>query len=201
MRETAMAPYKIYLCDVLDQIAADRRQDVRSHLVEYFKPIARSGGFPEGASVEYVTATPQPAKHELLIYFMPSGWSVANQMPNSTFVNPLGGHDGLTKFSNAKDGEAASEVYVKTSSTRLLANLAFHEAMHNKLRTGNEMHPQKGLASKEVDENMRPTDDNKKRMAAALRLERPQWIGGVSLMLAKKRQKDQGDPSWNLTFP
>ena len=118
-----MALYKVYLCDVLDAVGPKLRKDVRSHLQEYFNPIAQGGGFPEGAFVDYITATPQPAANELLIYFMPFGWSVANQMPNSTSVNPLGGHDGLTKFSNTKDGQAVSEVYAKTTNTRVLANL------------------------------------------------------------------------------
>ena len=196
-----MALYKVYLCDVLDAVGPKLRKDVRSHLQEYFNPIAQGGGFPEGAFVDYITATPQPAANELLIYFMPYGWSVANQMPNSTSVNPLGGHDGLTKFSNTKDGQAVSEVYAKTTITRVLANLAFHEAMHNKLRLGNEMHQQKGAASKEIDDGTRPTEDNKKRMQAALKTDRKQWTGGVGIMLNKKRQQDSGDPAWNLTFP
>src|SRR5918993_165998 len=185
-QEDTVPVYKVYLCDVLDAVGSARRKDVRSHLQDYFNPIAQGGGFPEGALVDYITATPQPASNELLIYFMPYGWSVANQMPNSTSVNPLGGHDGLTKFSNTKDGQAVSEVYAKTTITRVLANLAFHEAMHNKLRLGNDMHQQKGAASKEIDDATRPSEDNKKRMQAALKTDRPQWTGGVGIMLNKK---------------
>jgi hypothetical protein len=197
-QEDTVPVYKVYLCDVLDAVGSARRKDVRSHLQDYFNPIAQGGGFPEGALVDYITATPQPASNELLIYFMPFGWSVANQMPGSTFVNPVGGHDGLTKFSTG--GEAVSEVYANSTDTRVLANLAFHEAMHNKLRLGNDMHHQKGLASAAVDNAMRPTEDNQKRMKAALKIDRPQWVGGVSLMLAKARYKGS-DPAWDLTFP
>jgi hypothetical protein len=198
-QEAAVALYKVYLCDVLDAIGPARRKDVRSHLQDYFNPIAQGGGFPEGALVDYITATPQPATNELLIYFMPFSWSVANQMPGSTFVSPLGGHDGLTKFT--KGGEAVSEVYANCADTRVLAHLAFHEAMHNKLRLGNDMHQQKGLASAAVDGAMRPSEDNTKRMKAALKTDRPQWTAGVGIMLNKSRQKASGDPAWNLTFP
>jgi hypothetical protein len=50
---------------------------------------------------------------------MPYGWSVANQMPNSTSVNPLGGHDGLTKFSNTKDGQAVPEVHATATGAQI----------------------------------------------------------------------------------
>jgi hypothetical protein len=59
-----------------------------------------------------------------------------------------------------------------------LANLAFHEMMHNKLHLGPSLHAQGGLASGTVDSSMRPSEANIKAMAGALMTKRPQWTDG-----------------------
>ncbi len=152
------------------------------------------------AQVQWLAGFVTPAPHELLIYLLPMGATVAS---NGRLEpgNPPTNHDGLTK---AVGRETASEVYLHFNDMTLIANLMFHEAMHNKLGLGNQqLHSRGGMANglpggtgpitPATPLSQRNIDD----MARGLDAARPQWIGGMR-MLANEWMKSDNDPSKGL---
>lgn len=98
------------------------------------------------SAVQWLAGFPTVAPHELLIYFMPFGTTIATN-GKVEMGKPPAGHDGLTN-PNLRGG-TASEVYAHFADATLLANLMFHEAMHNKLALGNlALHTHEGLANR-----------------------------------------------------
>ena len=131
------------------------------------------------ALVRWLADFPNVAADELLIYVMPLGTTIA-----STYALKVGspppGHDGRTH--PGTDG-VASEVYTRFRDPQTLANLIFHEAMHNKLALDNDhLHPRGGLAVASVGPETKLTDRNIQEMAAALDLPRRQWTKGIKLI-------------------
>ena len=127
-----------------------------------------------GATVRWMTACPSVERWELLIYFVRSSLD--------SVVSALGGTtsgDGLTAW---RGGVTGSEVYANTgggTDSQLLAHLAFHEALHNKLNwTGTQLHPRGGLASAVVTPSTSLTSANITLMAGVLGNNRPQWTSG-----------------------
>lgn len=92
--------------------------------------------------VNWTTTADEVTDHDLVVYFVES--------PAGSIIRSLGapimtGDNGGFTSSTLKDG-TISEVYVRQNfPARKLANIAFHELMHNKLRRGNEMHGLRGL--------------------------------------------------------
>ena len=91
---------------------------------------------------------------------------------------PADSEGGLTLWNGKVTG--SDVVADGDTETRTIANLTFHELMHNKLRMGDEMHRQGGLAASPVDSSMRPSDKNIAAMSAALLKPQPQWTGGFA---------------------
>jgi hypothetical protein len=85
------------------------------------------------------------------------------------------GVGGLTAWSTAKG--TGSEVYTYSAMPADVANLIFHEALHNKLHYGDtQLHQQGGLAGSPVNPPQRRSDVA--LMRQGLPLTRPQWLGG-----------------------
>ena len=93
-------------------------------------------------------------------------------------------------------------MYLHFSDPDLLANLAFHEAMHNKLALGNQgLHPLGGLANGTpngtppgwVEATTQLTPNNISRMASALEAVRPQYRAGIAKVAAAVAAPDS-DP-------
>jgi hypothetical protein len=80
----------------------------------------------------------------------------------------------------------------------VLARLAFHECMHNKLRLGNETHGRGGLASASVSADTQLTEQNVANMAAAMKTAVPQWPEGFGFLLDRRVRRDAGDQLWYL---
>jgi hypothetical protein len=140
------------------------------------------------------TMTPAPQDDELLLYFLPTGATIAEARVLKQ-GSPPPNHDGLTSF---KDGTTASEAYFTNSDPQVLANLFFHEFMHNKLHLGNSMHDHHdGLGATPVGPNTPLTKANIAEMGAALGKKQPQWTGGVPILTAAVNVPDS-DPSKGL---
>ena len=85
-----------------------------------------------------------------------------------------GSGNGLTILGSSN----ASEVYVSSSKSGL-AELTFHELMHNKLHLDDaNLHKKDGLAVKEVPLGGVPSPNNISDMKAALKNSHKQWTGG-----------------------
>lgn len=201
-------PYNVYLMNGLGISAKMNRTDLTatqsgsiiSTVKGYFDRVvtAHDAGSAKtkygSASVSWVAGAANPQPNELLIYLLPSGATVvtAGKLAQG---NPPAGEDGLTNLNVG--GATGAEVYLQIADMQVIANLMFHEAMHNKLHLGNGMHSQGGLASAVVDASTQLTAANINAMAAALDTPRPQWTGGITL-LAQAAAVDDNDPSKGL---
>jgi hypothetical protein len=169
-------------------------------LQSYFERVVRahdavSGLQPfGGAAVRWLAGLPEIAPNELLIYLMPFGTTIA-KTGSVQVGQPPPGHDGFTNGNLG--GGTASEVYLHFSDAVLLANLMFHEAMHNKLGLDNDMHKGDGLAASPVSAGTLLSEANVRDMAAKLDVNRPQWRAGIGLLVAESLRPNS-DPAKGL---
>ena len=142
------------------------------HLMEIAK--VTPGRFIPGPGWSYRPAHVQP--HDVVIYFLlDSGQSLVRKKLG---VEPPTTDGGCTYFNGAV---TLSEVYVDGSmpATRL-ANVAFHELMHNKLKLGDGMHVLGGVAAKPTQENSRLNPESIRRMSKALFNPVPQYTKAMA---------------------
>lgn len=185
-----MAIYRVFLFDPYKVLLPDNVwNSIKIQLNLLFDPVIGSAPFPsafEGAVVTYGNGVVAPAPNELLVYVLPPGRSVVPLSPGGT-PNTDPTADGYTNFR-----AGASELYAgKLSSPILMAKLAFHECMHNKLRLGqttpngpDALHnSQDGLGAAVIKADTPLTTRNIRTMAAALNTAVPQWTAGIQTIL------------------
>ena len=134
----------------------------------------------ELALVKDVTAPVVGEDNELLVFFMPDGKSIVKNMPGVTKqVDPSS--DGWTPTGTKI---CASEVYVRYTNAVLLAKLAFHEFMHNKLNIDDRMHySQDGLGQKIIGPETQLSRKNILTMQGVIKKGRPQWWDGITRLI------------------
>ena len=149
-------PLCVFLVDITNRIGDDaRRTSVKAVLQKYFdKVVAKAKS--DKVSVMFVSDNPQPADNELIAYYSTSGWHVVSQMPGAPEVKDTEG--GLTYNNGTVTG--SDVVANPDDDTTMIANLTFHELMHNKLNMGDSMHRMGGLAKSPVDESTPLTNPN-----------------------------------------
>ena len=166
-----MAVYNIYLGDLGNSGLSDSEKNtVKTTLEGWFAKIVDS---TDTAVVSWVKSAPTIQDNELLVYFVGSRSStILKYMPG----NKGGGTDnGYTVLGGSITG---SEVYVSNSKNGL-AQIAFHELMHNKLQMNDgALHQKDGLARIPIPPSGTPSDANIKDMKAALKNTAKQWTGG-----------------------
>ena len=166
-----MPAYNVYLGDVNSGLSAQVKSSVQATLLSWFSQIVPSG---TTAMVSWTSSVPATIQNsEMLVYFVRSSMdSVVRGMPGGP--GTAGSGDGLTAWTSSL---TASEVYVSSSSS-YLAEMAFHELMHNKLHLGDAtLHARNGLAHIPVTAGTSPSTQNKAQMRAALSNSQPQWTG------------------------
>lgn len=171
-----MATYNIYLGEIGKSGLSDTdKSGIKFKLESWFAKITPDG---DTALASWITTAPAAIQdHELLVYFVSgSGSSILKFMPG----NKGGGSgNGLTVFGSS----SASEIYVSSSKSGL-AELTFHELMHNKLQMDDaNLHKKDGLAVKEVPLGGSPSPTNTGDMKAALKSSHKQWTGGWTAAL------------------
>ncbi|MBV9557658.1 MAG: hypothetical protein JO254_11315 [Pseudolabrys sp.] len=177
-------PYNVYLVDITNRIGDDtRRNEVKAVLQAYFDKVAAKAKMTDTVAVQFVTDNPQPADNELIAYYSTSGWHVVSQMPGAPTPSTTEG--GLTYFNGRVTG--SDVVANPEDDTKVIANLTFHELMHNKLNKGDEMHRLGGLAKSPVDDSTPLTAANIDAMAGALKTSRKQWLGGFAALQERKK--------------
>jgi hypothetical protein len=138
----------------------------------------------DGVNVQWIDCpiTQMIQPYELLVYFVPTPMDTVLRSIQSVFgANDLGGTTVF--FSN---GQHASEVFTNVGDSDLVARMAFHEIMHNKLRLDDSMHSLPinkgggGLAQASITTNDNLAPGNIDLMAAHLWDRHPQWTGGCS---------------------
>ena len=168
-----MPAYNVYLGDVNSGLSDDDKSAVQALLLTWFTRIVNSTSYT--ASVSWTSSVPSSIQdNELLVYFVESSLdSVVRALPGGP--GGSGGGDGFTAWAN---NLTASEVYVNRSRG-YLAEIAFHELMHNKLHLGDAaLHARNGMARVPVTAGTSPSDQNVTQMRAKLGTNRRQWTGG-----------------------
>lgn len=140
--------------------------------VKLFVPVIKASKKFKRVHVYSTMQRPKLLPQDILIYVLPNKPS---GIVGSHFGVNSGGPDGHTAW--GADG-IGSEVYKRSWNPRMLARLAYHEAMHNKLKKGDAMHSHGGLAGSPIYEDTKDTQANIKRFAEALGKNRHQWTGG-----------------------
>lgn len=166
-----MPSYNVYLGDVNSGLSADQKNAVRTTILGWFGRIVPSG---TTAVVSWVNAAPSSIDNtELLVYFVrSSSESVLRGLPGGN--RSAGNGDGFTAWAGDL---TASEVYV-SSSQNYLAQMAFHELMHNKLHLDDAgLHSRGGLARIPVSAGTSPSPENIAQMRGALSNSQRQWTG------------------------
>src|SRR5262249_53646660 len=110
----------------------------------------------------------------LIFFVLNPRYSIVNHLPHS-------GHNRRTAagFTGWNDQFTCSEVYID-HGIQTLAQVAFHEAMHNKTHYGDRaLHSRDGLAQPATP-GASPSDNNKQLMAQFLTNQRPQWLAGFN---------------------
>lgn len=178
-----MAIFTVYTCDALGSMQATVGTAVQAKLKEYFSKITE--GTYDSCEVKEALPGQKMEENELLVFFMPPGLSIAASLPGAT-SKPDPTSDGVTIWTTASG--AVSEVYAKTSlDAEMLAKLAFHELMHNKLRLGDDLHKnQDGLGAREVGPSSQLTAKNIAGMKTALKNKTLQWVAGVAVLTTGK---------------
>jgi hypothetical protein len=172
-----MATYKTYIGDPLGCVPAALLSQIQSQLADLMSPCT-SNAF-ENNWVYLASPSLVPQGWELLVYFAPAGVSIIKNAPSTESPDLDAG--GNTAF-----GAGASEVYMKSTDPVILARLAFHELMHNRLQLGGKgptdgLHAQGGLASWQIDASTPYTDANKNAMAAVISNPITQWTDGLNI--------------------
>jgi hypothetical protein len=160
------------------------------------------------SNVQWLQQAPSSvAPHELLIYLVPSGTTLVTHGKLEQ-GRPPASHDGFTNFfirSGTTSGTTAgSEVFPNFPTTpaglKLVANLMFHEAVHNKLGLNDaQLHKLGGLASGTpqagpITDTTPLTPSNISLLAAHLDDSRPQWTAGIGLLTSAANVPDS-DPT------
>ena len=175
-----MPTYNFHLADrVLSQIPGvwgeGMAYAVGSYLKEFFDQVCTSPLTSNSDSDFHWNTSPSDIRsHELLVYFLATK---NDSLVRQISTVPLG-PGGSTLIRTAGN---LSEIYVTESiaamgggadQARGFAVLAFHEAMHNKLKRGNTLHTTSigggGMAAGTVFANTQLTAGNISAMAAAL---------------------------------
>ena len=129
------------------------------------------------------------ASADIVIYFVARHQnSVLRSMPYFPMNVNLSTATGLTVLppNNVLSGIHGSEVYLNRCQTpHWIAVTAFHEAMHNQLRAGNEMHMSPmnyggGIAAAvvTVTNATTPNDANLQRYGGVMDIRHSQWLAG-----------------------
>ena len=163
-----MNPYRIYLGNPtgMHYWWSDLVLAVR----DLFLPVIKQTKY-DAVSVHSTMTVPTLRPTELLVYVLPSS---SSSVVASEFSTPSG-VGGTTAWNTAKG--TGSEVYTYSAGPAAVANLIFHEALHNKLHYSDaQLHPQGGLAGSPVNPPQRKSDVT--LMKQGLALTRTQWLGG-----------------------
>jgi hypothetical protein len=189
----------VYLVDPLVAIGDPAKyREINLALQGHFDRVAARLNPRDAIRVAWIPAVPKPTNSDILIYFAPSEYSFVSEFAGRKHDPLLDDGDGWTVIKPGNPPSAASEVYIKTLDSQLLAALAFHEAMHNKLTQGNAMHGGDGMAAAVVAPSTQVSATNADRMAAAFRTPVRQWPDGVQSGVNRRQRRDSGDPLWNL---
>ena len=171
---------KVYLGNKAN-VSSGVMTNVINILSGYYNRVVSGSGTSLGGVVETTTA-PSIGDKDLLCYIV-ADFSSSVLINFNAGLQHNEGDAGETTYTADKK-IAASEVYMdvinqNSDPATLLANIIFHELMHNKTTTGDELHKSAdGLAKETVTETDTLTAANIKTMQGSLGKAVTQWVGG-----------------------
>lgn len=159
-----------------------------TRLQEVFEPAIEASPDFDSCEVVHRQVDDGERGYRLVLYMVPD--PSLSMCARRFHVSAEGNHAGLTYFirRGTRDGrrvltrpEAVSEVYYRVeTNARRRPYLAYHEALHNVLMMGNEMHRRHGLAAS-VPEIDHRREANTRLMGRRLRQTPVQWFGGFEV--------------------
>jgi hypothetical protein len=167
--------YNIYLANPYR--SSYRWQQLCFAVQALFSRVVVNHSWFTGVRVKSTADLPNVSPFELLIYVLESP---DRALVGPNFGNTFGGPNvgGMTGWDSSSP-IVGSEVYIQGRNPRQVADLIFHEALHNKLRwTDSQLHshPSQGLAASPIQPPLNA--GNIQLMMPALSATRPQWLGG-----------------------
>jgi hypothetical protein len=200
--DTPVPTYLVRLIDCTDSIDAAGQSAVTAQLTTWLTRAdsTRSGNAHSSVRVEWAHSVASTTFANLVVYFVTNRrHSVIRHMRR--FATPT--HwDNLSGYTNSYDDVqwrqrgavrtytrdehlSGCEVYTsKCSDAAALVMFAFHEAMHNQLHMGDEMHDDPvaggGIAAARLKPGTTPSQGNLAAYGAAMGTIRPQWIDGYA---------------------
>jgi hypothetical protein len=189
--------YNVYLADLPGKNMNIWYSPIREVLQSYFDRVVKEAPAFSGARVQWTKTVPPVKPWELLVYFLKYR---SDSLIVSRFKQKenLDNTNGFTKPVPAGVKTTTSEVYVAgwENDSRSLANLAFHELMHNKLQLGDyALHngiDGTGLAVETITPTSALSQRNVDIMAANLRDIVPQWTEGYTLFFDPMKFTNDG---------
>ena len=177
--------YLVRLIDCTDAISEADRTAILNQLTTWI--LAADSSRPQdkrsGANVAWATSVASDTATRLVIYFVADYQHSVVRFKRGFATPPQdwGRIQGLTSGGQT----TASEVYKdKCADANCLATFAFHEAMHNQLHMGDEMHWNLdvglGIALDNIGPQTAPNELNFKAFGAAMENVHPQWIDGYA---------------------
>jgi hypothetical protein len=164
--------YRTFIADPLGTLNPALLTQVQSELKGLFAGCL-GATYTDNTVVTADTST-VPSGAELLVYFVKSGQSVVKNVPAVVDLTAM----GSTIYQSG-----ASEVRVTSSSAPLLARLAFHELMHNRLQASDAtLHPQGGLAAASVSDTTALSPANATAMSNVIGTPITQWTQGIAIL-------------------
>lgn len=167
--------YNVFLMDLAGILAPNDKLGIAAILKSYFDPVAQGAGY-RGSSVTWQDTCPAVGDEELLIYFV-------KDYRDSVLMKSVPPDMGAMTYWT---GDTGSEVYIQDAGGGgqiypVLANLAFHEALHNKTHLDNgRLHPTGGLAGSWISAATRMTPAVQALMTGALTSRHRQFTGGCA---------------------
>jgi hypothetical protein len=178
---------------------------VNTILQGYFNQVTAAGGNNHSVVVAWPGGVPVVTPVDVLVYYLDFGHSLAKAKASTenvkAFTLPFLDGNGTTILPPVT---TMSEVYSNIADATTLANVTFHECMHNKLRQNNTMHSNDGLRKGEPQGGVGPQDTlsptNAIDMARVIARANPQFVAGFGIIMSAIASKSAGDPIWDSSL-
>jgi hypothetical protein len=196
--ETKMQIF-VYLFDAIGVVPLDARVPINLYLQSLFNQVTAYGGSNDNVTVAWLAGVPNLGAADLLMYYFCKPYSLMVQAGSSSGKVPADS-GGLTVFGLPNGNGTLSEVRPAQliSSPQQVANLTFHEFMHNKLQVGDNGHTD-GLFTDPLGSTL--SQGNMAQMAPVLSRSISQFSRGMTILSSDLSAQNSNDPLAVATVP
>ena len=188
----------VYLFDALGIVPTATKMTLNASLQSLFNQVTTSGGSNNSVIVAWPGGVPTLGSADVLLYFFSSPYSLSQAAGYGIIVpDPQGGR---TQFGRSS-GTLSELRPAGIVDGPTLANLAFHECMHNKLNVDDKLHAgDDGLAAGVVDASTTLSANNMQQMSAALSKPIPQFTMGMTILMNALSAQTSNDPLASMNW-